>query len=640
MFSLPPFAKPSSVVGAGACTGSGSTPITVHQDEHELPSLGPPLPRRYGVILKGGLSSVVVDLMQSPSKSRAFEKEHGQQQQLPVAPSSIEPGAPRRSYLAAVQASNQPFAHRKTLFPDDTDDFVPPVSPPPSLLQTDLGCYPPKGPDDEIWFMEPGELRKKVLGKLQATPGLYKVILEGPPRDTKMEAGIIDEFIQYKEAQRLRLQNEFYNSEGWQGMLKELREWEYLWAFGELEQRKSAIKHGLPDVRLRIKTARDSMWEADRAISAELGGIYTSMMTGVPPKPLEPDGKKRWVSDAEGESWSLSNRVLTYIERPILELGPDDLPPDPVLNFTPPGLVHGGDRSSSVTSLPKMFVINLDSKEEVMSLKDRFKFYKTHGFHAARLYLKHAKSRSDQPRAEVDVPEWFDIFEVQNKVFFSNSETAQGRFMDLNFHLGSLAVKVRDNQTMGHHLSSQDSGQSNPRLRKEFHKPHPHWATKARRQYGGWWRCRSGDGAPLSERRCRLCHGSKPRSTSFTLDESHATQSKFDLLMDCIQTAQRAVARRDRQVVENRMRAEARAAGHKLAQTPAALLEGSSSHMHHHHHRHHYGGAVERIRAELLTECAERDRANRRTPGSTAEEEMSAATKRFNSRDSRRSAHF
>ncbi|KAK8059664.1 hypothetical protein PG996_009594 [Apiospora saccharicola] len=623
MFSLPPFAKPISVVGSGACTGSGSTPITVHQDEHELPSLGPPLPGRYGVILKGGLSSVVVDLVQSPSKSRAFEKEHGQQQQLPVAPSSIEPGAPRRSYLAAVQASNQPFSHRKTLLPDDTDDFVPPVSPPPSLLQTDLGCYPPKGPDDEIWFMEPGELRKK----------------KAPPRDMKMEAGIIDEFIQYKEAQRLRLQNDFYDSEGWQGMLKELREWEYLWAFGDLEQRKSAIKHGLPDVRLRIKAARDSI-----------------MMTGAPPKPLEPDGKKRWVSDTEGESWSLSNRTLTYIERPILELGPEVLPPDPVLNFTPPGLNHGVDRSSSVTSLPKMFVISLDSKEEVMSLKDRFKFYKTHGFHAARLYLKHAKSRSDQPRAEVDVPEWFDIFEVQNKVFFSNSETAQGRFMDLNFHLGSLAVKIAGNLLLGYGRSFTNRILTGPQ--RPAGNMEAGWylvflttfalviidvspVTPTRK--GRMWRCRSGDGAPLSERRCRLCHGSKPRSTSFTLDESHATQSKFDLLMDCIQTAQRAVARRDRQVVENRMRAEARAAGHKLAQTPAALLEGSSSHMHHHHHHHHhhhYGGAVERIRAELLTECAERDRANRRTPGSTAEEEISAATKRFNSRDSRRSAHF
>lgn len=407
--------SPGAGAGAGADPVPGSTPITVPQDEHELPSLGPPLPGRYGVILKGGMSTVVVDLVQSPSKSRAFEKEHGQQQQLPGAPSSIEPGAPRRSYLAAVQASNQPFAHRKTLFPADTD-FVPPVSPPPSLLQTDLGCYPPKGPDDEIWFMEPGELRKKVLGKLQATPGIYKVILSGPPRDTEMEAGIINEFIQYKEAQRLRLQNEFFNSDKWQCMLKELREWEYMGAFGDLEQRMTAIKHGLPDVRLRIKAASDSVREADRAIGAEMGGLCSSMMTGFPPKPLLPDshGKKQWTSHTTGNYFSLSNRKLTYVERPLLEVGPEVLPPDPVASFTAPGLDSLGDRSSSTTSLPKMFAISLESKGDVMSLKDRFKFYKTYGFHAARLYLKHAKSRSDQPEVEVDVPEVRDLAQIPN----------------------------------------------------------------------------------------------------------------------------------------------------------------------------------------------------------------------------------
>lgn len=392
--------------GAGAGADAGSTPIAVPEDEDELPILGPPRPGRYGVILKGGLTSVAVDLLKSPSESRTFEKEHGQPQQLPGAPSSIETGAaPRRSYLAAVQASNQPFAHRKTLFPDDTD-FVPPASPPPPLLQTDLGCYPPKGPQDEFWFMEPGELRKQVLGKLHATPGLYKVILEGPPRDLDMEAGIIDEFIQVKEAQRLRLHREFFDHPLWQDMLKELREWQWLWAFGDLEQRKTAIRHGLPDIHRRVQAARDSFREADLAIAGELGGIRSSIMTAGPPKPLLSDDQKRWASFTTGHSHSLSNRTLTYAERPLLEVGPEVLPPDPVFSFAPTGLGHGGgDKSSSTTSLPKMFYISLDSMKELLSPQDRFKFYKTYGYHAARLYLKHAKSGSEPPRTELDIPE-------------------------------------------------------------------------------------------------------------------------------------------------------------------------------------------------------------------------------------------
>lgn len=96
--------------------------------------------------------------------------------------------------------------------------------------------------------------------------------------------------------------------------------------------------------------------------------------------------------------------------------------------------------------------------------------------------------------------------------------------------------------------------------------------------------------------------------------------------MDCIQSAQRTVARADRQVIENRMRVEAR-----IRQAGAGSLS---------HPLNHHGGALERVRAEFLAEYAERDRSNRRAPGSTADEERSEAAKRLDSRNSRRSAHF
>ncbi|KAK8042643.1 hypothetical protein PG994_013126 [Apiospora phragmitis] len=520
MFSPRPIINPSPDAGAG------STPIALSQDEHELPSLGSPLPGHCG----------------SPRRHHEVEKDHGQQSD---APSSPEPGAPHRSYLAAIQASKQPFAHRKILFPDDAD-LVPPVSPALPLSQTDLGCYPPKGPDDEIWFMEPGELRKKNLGKLQATPGLYKVVLDGPPRALEMEAAIIDQFVEYKKAQRLRLRDGFFGDKRWQDMLKELHQWGKRWEYLDLDQRKAAIKHGLPDINVRIKAAFNSCQKADLAIGAELVGIQLSLMSPSPPKPLVPDSqekKTQWAWDTTGNSYSLSNRVLTPVERRLLE--------------------------------------------EVWSPEDRLDFYKIYGYNAARLYLKYIKSSPDQRRTEVDVPNWFHIFE----------------FIDLNYHLGSLAIKVRDEDPASRLMRTQDNDRS-PGLRKEYHKPHPHWATEARRKNGG-------------------C----PSSTSFTLNEGHATQAKFDLLMECIQAAQRVVAKQDRCVVENRMRVE--------AQVARQLQASSSSRSY-----AHYGGAVERVRAELYAEHAARDRLHRRPLGSTADEERNEAAKRLDSRKSRLSAHF
>ncbi|KAK7956826.1 uncharacterized protein PG986_006048 [Apiospora aurea] len=595
MFSPHPIVNPSP----GAGSGSGSAPSAVSQDdEHELPSLGSPLPGRYGVILKGGMTTVVVDLVQSPPKYREIGKEQGQQSD---APSSLEPGAPRRSYLAAFPAFAS-FADRSWLLP-------------------------PKGPDDEIWFMEPGELRKRNLSKLQATPGLYKVLLDGPPRDVEMEAGIIADFIKHKEAQRVRLRDGFFSDKRWHDMVKEYYQWQSRLAFLDLDQRKAAIAHILPGIRIRMKAAFTSYQNADVAIGAELAGIQLSTFSPSPPKPLVSDSqekKTQWAWDMTSYSCSISNRVLTPVERRRLEVGPEFLPPEPAVSFTPPGLSHAGDQSSSAINLPRMFDLTLDHTDD-WSPHDRRKFYKTYGYHAAQLYLKYFKSSPDQRCAEVDVPEWFHVFETQSKVFISHGGTAHRRFIDLNFLLGSLAIKVRDEKARVHAQELQDDDQSSG-SRNEYHKPHPHWSMAARRRNGGWWRCRSDGDAPLSERRCRLCHGIKPSSTSFTLNEGHATQAKFDLLMETIQAAQRVVAKRDRHVVENWMRAEAQAA--RQTQTSSA----SSSHAH--------GSAVERVRAEFYAECAARDRLHRRPLGSTADEERTEAAKRLDARRSRLSAHF
>ncbi|KAK8051353.1 hypothetical protein PG993_002738 [Apiospora rasikravindrae] len=456
MFSPHPTVNPSPSAGAS----TGPAPVAVSQDDgHELPSLGSPLPGRYGVILKGGMSTVVVDLVHSPPKYHEIEKEHGQQ---PDAPSSLEPGAPRRSLCPSQFSAFASVADRSWLLS-------------------------PKGPDDEIWFLEPGELRKRNLDKLQATPGLYKVILEGPPRDAEMEAGIINEFVKHKEAQRARLRDGFFGDKRWHDMVREYYQWQSQLAFLDRDQRKTAIAHILPDIRIRMKAAFTSYQNADVAIGAEIAGIRLSTFPPSPPKPLVPESqekKTQWAWDRTGNPHSISNRMLTLVERRLLEVGPEVLPPEPAVSFTPPGLSHVGNQSSSAINLHRMFDMTLDHTDD-WSPHDRRKFYKTYGYNAARLYLKYSKSSPDQRRTEVDVPEWFHIFETQSKVFISQGGTAHSRFVDLNFLLGSLAIKVRDEKARVHALEPQDDDQSSG-LQKEYHKPHPYWSTEARRRYGGW----------------------------------------------------------------------------------------------------------------------------------------------------------
>ncbi|KAK6852625.1 hypothetical protein PG995_011176 [Apiospora arundinis] len=411
--------------------GTGSTPIAPNRDESKLPSQERAPPGPYGIILKGGMTTIKVDLARSPRQYDEFGKEDfGQQHPQSGAPSNIEPGAPRRSYLEAIRASNQPrFSHRKNLFPEDyVDNQIPPSSPPMPLMRTGFGGYPPKHL----------EIRKKNKnsGRPRATPGSYK-----PNLERTMEAAIIHEFIEYKEAQRIRLGNDFYSDPRWKALILERDAWQYQWAHGDLDQRKTATTHGLPDVNGRIDAVYNSYKEAEAAISAELAGMQFNAAAGLTSKPFV-QKNKRWTWDVTGYSHSLTSRVLLPIERPIVNVGPEVLPPDPVIDFGLSGGQGLTSRSSS-TSVNKMFGMVLDNTES-MSVADRYEFYKTHGHYAARRYLQQVKSRSDQPSEELDVPKWFPIFESQNRVVFSTRETAHGRFQDLNFHLGRLAMQVRD----------------------------------------------------------------------------------------------------------------------------------------------------------------------------------------------------
>ncbi|KAK8105937.1 hypothetical protein PG999_009296 [Apiospora kogelbergensis] len=386
---------------------TGSTAIVPSEDESKLPG-------RYGVILKGGLSTVVVDLARSPLKYDEFEKEQPGPQS--DAPSGIEPGAPRRrSYLEAIRASNQPFAHRKALFPGEEDDF-PPSSPPLPLMRTVLGSYPPK----------PSKHKKNNRGNFATAPGLCNANFEAHLREKEMEAAIIKEFIECKESQLARLSHDFYGDPRWQALKVERDAWQSQWDHGNLEQRKTAIRHGSP-LRHQLRAGRDSVQRG----------------SGPPLQPIMPTDQKskQWVWNVTGQPHSLRNRVLTPVERPLLEVGPEVLPPNPVVDFPPQGL----STRSSASSVHRVFDMALDNQES-MSPADRYEFYKTHGHYAALHYLKHIKAGTEQPPTEETVvPEWFQIFETQNNdLAFSSSETAHGRFADLNFHLGDLGCKVRD----------------------------------------------------------------------------------------------------------------------------------------------------------------------------------------------------
>lgn len=360
---------------------TGSTAIVPSEDESKLPG-------RYGVILKGGLSTVVVDLARSPLKYDEFEKEQPGPQS--DAPSGIEPGAPRRrSYLEAIRASNQPFAHRKALFPGEEDDF-PPSSPPLPLMRTVLGSYPPK----------PSKHKKNNRGNFATAPGLCNANFEAHLREKEMEAAIIKEFIECKESQLARLSHDFYGDPRWQALKVERDAWQSQWDHGNLEQRKTAIRHGLPGVEKRIDAVFKSFQEAHYAISCELAGIRFNAAAALRSKPIMPTDQKskQWVWNVTGQPHSLRNRVLTPVERPLLEVGPEVLPPNPVVDFPPQGL----STRSSASSVHRVFDMALDNQES-MSPADRYEFYKTHGHYAALHYLKHIKAGTEQPPTEETV---------------------------------------------------------------------------------------------------------------------------------------------------------------------------------------------------------------------------------------------
>ncbi|EPE31083.1 hypothetical protein GLAREA_04050 [Glarea lozoyensis ATCC 20868] len=51
-----------------------------------------------------------------------------------------------------------------------------------------------------------------------------------------------------------------------------------------------------------------------------------------------------------------------------------------------------------------------------------------------------------------------------------------------------------------------------------FHEKGRHWTTKHARDWGGWWRCRGDENAPVAERRCTHCHPA-PKSSMELKDE-------------------------------------------------------------------------------------------------------------------------
>ncbi|KAF4636382.1 hypothetical protein G7Y89_g1693 [Cudoniella acicularis] len=70
--------------------------------------------------------------------------------------------------------------------------------------------------------------------------------------------------------------------------------------------------------------------------------------------------------------------------------------------------------------------------------------------------------------------------------------------------LNQLVLVEETEKGFGHNLGK-------PIWKLHFHEKSPHWSTPHARRWGGWWKCRSGEGAPQVERNCIHCHRS-PRA--------------------------------------------------------------------------------------------------------------------------------
>jgi len=97
---------------------------------------------------------------------------------------------------------------------------------------------------------------------------------------------------------------------------------------------------------------------------------------------------------------------------------------------------------------------------------------------------------------------------------------------------------------------------------KEYHENTAEWRAIGRR--GGWWKCRTGKGpadkhVPQQEIMCKICHQQSPK----VMPKRLANATKRENAAAWIQARMEEVAKRDREVVLGRMRAEKAMAGNQ-----------------------------------------------------------------------------
>ncbi|KAI1099908.1 hypothetical protein F4804DRAFT_65893 [Jackrogersella minutella] len=127
------------------------------------------------------------------------------------------------------------------------------------------------------------------------------------------------------------------------------------------------------------------------------------------------------------------------------------------------------------------------------------------------------------------IPEWFPLL----KIPVEGCDLAS-RWKTFLAYLITLEKKAKEDE-------------KKPKWDKMWHDADPKWPQPHRAKKGGWWKCRSGPGAPKAEAQCYLCHaGLSQRRRARQQEDPENAEEKYKEMMDAIDEAMKQVAEKDK----------------------------------------------------------------------------------------------
>lgn len=170
------------------------------------------------------------------------------------------------------------------------------------------------------------------------------------------------------------------------------------------------------------------------------------------------------------------------------------------------------------------------------------------------------------------IPEWFKILEERQCVHLRSQEPGH-RYNELLTQVAQLEENLEAERHYGGPQKAKDWD-------KYYHPASQHWEKPWQQKRGGWWKCRSGPGAPKAERYCRECHDSEkvsetennqiPKGAVIVTIGQHehlhqgsdwSNQAQYDWIMDQIRQCQHAIGCRDKELALQQLQAERQEAG-------------------------------------------------------------------------------